>query len=454
MLIRFRVQNFLSFREQKEFNMLPYSRFTRLAEHKYSVNGLEVLKLAAIYGANAAGKSNLIKSIQILKDIVLSENLPLNLEQLKYRFAKKDNGDSIILSIEFFEGSKFFNYAIEINNFIILTEELYITDPLEKSESLIYERKTDKAGKTTLTFSPDFEETQDLKVLKSVLENNLIKPDKPILKLLAGLKEPFGDTVSALNWFTNTLYVLTPTSKPLALIHRFSIDTGFSKYVKDILCSLDVGIKDVFPVIKNAKEFFGGDETQAVAFVTKALEASPEKVVTFNLPDKSSFDAIQTKDGIQVKQLVFKHLGEGDTEAEFAITDESDGTIRLLEFIPAFLDIVNNKKVFLIDEMERSIHPLLVKELVKKFSDDNSTNGQLIFTTHESNLLDQNIFRQDEIWFAEKSKLGVTDLYSLSEFKEHNTIDIRKGYLNGRYGSIPFLGNLQDLNWDEYVDKK
>lgn len=79
--------------------------------------------------------------------------------------------------------------------------------------------------------------------------------------------------------------------------------------------------------------------------------------------------------------------------------------------------------------------------------------GQLIFTTHESNLLDQELFRQDEIWFAEKNQDGATDLYSLSDFKEHKTIDIRKGYLTGRYGSIPFLGNLKDLNWHEYVIK-
>ena len=80
--------------------------------------------------------------------------------------------------------------------------------------------------------------------------------------------------------------------------------------------------------------------------------------------------------------------------------------------------------------------------------------SQIIFTTHESNLLDLEIFRQDEIWFAEKKQTGSTDLYALSDFKEHNTIDIRKGYLNGRYGSIPFLANLQDLNWHKYDSKK
>ncbi len=122
-------------------------------------------------------------------------------------------------------------------------------------------------------------------------------------------------------------------------------------------------------------------------------------------------------------------------------------TVRLLDFVPAFCDIITINKVFIIDEIERSIHPLLIKELIRKFSHDEKTKGQLIFTTHESNLLDQEIFRQDEIWFVEKDKNGSTDLYSLNDFKEHKTIDIRKGYLNGRYGSIPFLGNLRDLNW-------
>ena len=153
---------------------------------------------------------------------------------------------------------------------------------------------------------------------------------------------------------------------------------------------------------------------------------------------------------INVKQLKLEHKGKNGQLINFNIDEESDGTIRLLDFIPAFQDLISKSKVFLIDEIERSIHPLLIKELVKKFSEDNKSEGQLIFTTHESNLLDQDLFRQDEIWFAEKDKNGITDLYSLSDFKEHKTIDIRKGYLNGRYGSIPFLANLKDLNWHKY----
>lgn len=122
-----------------------------------------------------------------------------------------------------------------------------------------------------------------------------------------------------------------------------------------------------------------------------------------------------------------------------------------MEYLPAFYNVVNTNQTFFIDEIERSIHPLLIKELINKISHDNETQGQLIFTTHESNLLDQSIFRQDEIWFAQKNKHGATELYTLSDFKEHHTIDIRKGYLNGRYGGIPFLGNLKDLNWEKHA---
>lgn len=138
----------------------------------------------------------------------------------------------------------------------------------------------------------------------------------------------------------------------------------------------------------------------------------------------------------------------------FDLGDESDGTIRLLDFVPALKDVISKRKVFIVDEIERSIHPLLIKKLVGKFSLDENSTGQLIFTTHESNLLDQELFRQDEIWFVEKDKAGSSDLYSLSEFKEHKSIDIQKGYLSGRYGSIPFMGNLEDLNWHKYDTNK
>ena len=154
---------------------------------------------------------------------------------------------------------------------------------------------------------------------------------------------------------------------------------------------------------------------------------------------------------IYVLKLILEHNSVNNKPVIFYENEESDGTKRLLDYLILYFDIIFYNKLYIVDEIERSIHPLLIKNLISKFSSNEKTSGQLIFTTHESNLLDQDIFRQDEIWFAEKNKKGSTELYPLSDFKEHHTIDISKGYLNGRYGAIPFLGNLKDLNWEKYA---
>ena len=104
--------------------------------------------------------------------------------------------------------------------------------------------------------------------------------------------------------------------------------------------------------------------------------------------------------------------------------------------------------VFVVDEIERSIHPVLIKEMMKKLSQEKEIRGQLIFTTHESHLLDQEIFRPDEIWFAEKDEEQATKLYPLSDFNIHKTANIENGYLKGRYGAIPFLSTLNQLHWN------
>ena len=119
-------------------------------------------------------------------------------------------------------------------------------------------------------------------------------------------------------------------------------------------------------------------------------------------------------------------------------------------------DVINHETVYVVDEIERSIHPMMIKELIKKISWDTTARGQLIFTTHESCLLDQQILRTDEIWFTQKDKAGASHMYSLSDFNISNTANIEDGYLNGRYGGIPFLSNLKELNWhtDENISNE
>ena len=157
---------------------------------------------------------------------------------------------------------------------------------------------------------------------------------------------------------------------------------------------------------------------------------------------------IVVEDGIiYLKTLVGLHKNADGSEVEISIDMESDGTRRLIEYMPLLLSVAKDDNVFIIDEIERSIHPIMIKTLMKKISENKEAKGQIIFTTHESCLLDQSIFRPDEIWFVQKDIDQSTRIYPLSDFNIHKTANIENGYLNGRYGGIPFLSNLSDLKW-------
>lgn len=156
-----------------------------------------------------------------------------------------------------------------------------------------------------------------------------------------------------------------------------------------------------------------------------------------NIDDKLIFERSHKKNGTSIK-----------IADKFQKTQKAKLRIEVMEdFLESNELLLSNSKKMGIDEIDQSLHPVLLYSLVSKIMDDETTKGQFIFTTHEANLLDLKIFRQDEIWFAEKDKkTSANQLYSLSEFKPRNDLDIRKGYLNGRFGAIPFLAHLEDLN--------
>ncbi|WP_370398583.1 ATP/GTP-binding protein [Tenacibaculum dicentrarchi] len=446
MLIRFVIENMFSFGERKEFTTIPNKRLKTLQDHKYDLDGFEILKLSSIYGANGAGKSNLIKSLSQLQKLITKEKIPFKLKDTQHKFG---NQKEQILAIEFIQDNTPLYYGLVLSDDNISTEELYVSGLGKKQDKLIFERKTvDK--KTTIKFLDEFENDEKSQVLKTVLLEEFVKPNESVLKLLSNRDNKLlKDVKKAYEWFSETLQIITPDSKPRALAHKIDTDIEFKKYAEDLMCSFNIGIKSLGADKKNIKEFFGEDNENELDELIKEVEDSPKKMIGLRSRRGDELIIVKENDTIWVKTLKVEHSSTNKS-VFFDLDEESDGTVRLLDFVPAFKNVISSEKVYIVDEIERSIHPLLIKELVKKFSLDNKTKGQLIFTTHESNLLDQDIFRQDEIWFAEKDLNGSTDLYSLSDFKEHKTIDIRKGYLNGRYGSIPFLGNLEDLKWHDY----
>lgn len=428
--------------------MIPGLRLRTLQHHKYTIKGFDILKMTSIYGANAAGKSNLVKAIALFKDIVVTEKLPFQLSELKFKFFNPNEENAQMLAVEFFQDGEPFYYAIEIKKGIVSTEELYLSGLGKSKDILIFERKTSEDEKTTLQFSNSFEQDEKSQLLKSVLIESLVKPNKPVLKQLAENSNRFlTHAKQAFQWFDSSLIVITPDSVPIGFVHQIDSDNNFRMFAENLLHSLNIGIRSLSSERKLLKDFLEEANIKDINNLYNRLESSKNKMIALGNSRGVKIVIVKEKDDLVIKQLKVEHVGKNNSAVIFDLNEESDGTIRLMEFIPAFQELMTKKKVIVIDEIERSIHPLLIKELIRKFSFEENTEGQLIFTTHESNLLDQEIFRQDEIWFAEKNTEGSTDLYSLSDFKEHNTIDIRKGYLNGRYGSIPFLANLHDLNW-------
>ena len=181
-----------------------------------------------------------------------------------------------------------------------------------------------------------------------------------------------------------------------------------------------------------------------------SLMNESEEDITFNNP-RGGVVITKENGNLFVKKIIANHFDNAGNNVSFDLDEESDGTQRLLDFIPALDGILTDEVTFIIDEIDQSIHPALLKALIQKIMSNKLTEGQLIFTTHESNLLDLDIFRQDEVWFAEKDKTSnSTQLYSLSDFKPRYDLDIRKGYLKGRFGAIPFLASLKDLKWEDY----
>lgn len=456
MIVRFIINNVYSFGEMREFNMLPKPRYSRLAHHKYTINDFGLLKMGAIYGPNGSGKSNLIKALSLLQKIVIEGHLGINLENTAFKLYNQETPPQLF-AIEFFQENKAFYYGIEIMHNTIISEELYESGLGIKQDKTIFERKTEvETGKTSITFLSDFENDAESKVLKSIIEKNLIKPDKLLLTFLPTLESPFlTEVAKAILWFRNTLQIIYPDSKPSMLAHHMHTDKELERFAQDIMGSFHIGVSKVQVLVEKVvlKDYITPES--ALKRAMEQIEDSPNKMVEYGSADgKKRVVLAKYKDEYYTKTIFLAHQTENGESKNFDLKEESDGTVRLLDLIPVFKDIISQPKVYLIDEVERSMHPLFIKELITKFSLDDNTFGQLIFTTHEAQLLDQDILRQDEIWFTEKNKKGCTEIYSLSDFKEHSTIDIRKGYLQGRYGAIPFLGNLQGLNWHKYDTQK
>ncbi|MFN4248612.1 MAG: AAA family ATPase [Flavipsychrobacter sp.] len=441
MLVRLIVGNFLSFKENTEFNMLT-GNFKIHKHHVYKKKGIEIGRAAAIYGANGAGKSNLVRTIDFL-DHIISIGSTDRLNIPKFKLDKSYSKKPSYIEIEFIESNTSYSYSITFDDNRIHKEGLYKTS-VGKEDQLIFERTTDSKGINKINVNSNYKKTSRDKMLFEIYGNEILLPSDLFLIKFQGKKiKEIGDV---LTWFQNKLRIVYPHSSYTTLPYNVDKIKEFQKFVALFLTHLDTGIHKLVVQTIPLKKYLGVDEEGKYDEIVSIL-SEDGTYVALDSDDDISVVALKENNRYVVKKIVSQHKGFDNELVEFKLYEESDGTKRLLDILPALFDVIFLGKIYIIDELDRSLHPYLLKKLIEVFMVMDKTEGQLIFTTHESNLLDLNMFRQDEIWFAEKNKMGETKLYPLSEFQPRYDLDIRKGYLNGRFGGIPFLGNLTDLNW-------
>jgi len=442
MLLRFVVENLASFKNAVEFNCFPSSKSHSHENHKIECGHATILRLSAIYGANGAGKSNLLESLQLLKGMVESEGLThFSFSELPaFKFDEECLVSPSGMAVEFFVDGNVFYYHIEFNTQSVVVEELFLS---KKTKDIKLFVRDDKG----IFINDDYMDNASSEQFLDAL-NRLVRPDMFLLSFLGKYypKEmPLAS--SAYNWFARALEIITPATIAGFVPHLLDKNPDFEKLVNETIPQMKTGISklSVKKEVVSEDEIKGSQELQQIAKRAKAQPDMP--LARIDSQNGDTVNYVFENDSLYKKTLVSIHLKPDGTEVEMTMGSESDGTRRLIEYMPLFYAVTKQGGVYIVDEIERSMHPILIKDIMQKLSESNTAKGQLIFTTHESGLLDQNIFRPDEIWFAQKDSEQATQLYPLSDYNIHKTANIENGYLIGRYGGIPFLSNLKDLHW-------
>ena len=401
MLIRFSFKNFKSFKNENCLDM----EATSLKEHEYNVAKLdngEYLKVSAIYGANASGKTNVLQAFDYMKKRILvsddsKKNSPIDEENI-YSFMI--NNDPIALEVEILaKNNKIYKYGFEVLKDTIISEWLF--EKRVNKFYAIFERENNnvsmKPNKISGVVNID-ERTLFLNIYSKIDRNNK-------------------DFSNVYDWFVNSMY----------------LDLGNPNFERFINNRVSLKILSDENYKKELLKFI------------KTIDSGIEGIKT--TPD--SLEAVKSNNGIIDIEVL--HRGENGELKALPFYLESNGTRKMFYLFDFFMDALKNGMVLFVDELDAKLHPLLTRYIINLFhnSQTNIGNGQLIYSTHDTVNLNKETFRRDEIWFAEKDKDGISEIYALSDYileddknagkKVRNDATYNKDYLTGRYGAIPVL---------------
>ncbi len=450
MLIRFTLENFLSFKDRTIFSMIP-GKGTLKQNHKTKpLKGISTLKTAVIFGANASGKSNLIKAIEFGKVLVLRGNKseqPIKFQS--FRLNANSLSTNSRLEYEIQHKGKNYAYGFVFNSKEIVEEWLFETT--NKADIKIFERNIN--NKLQFDIDPLFkknrkeEHRQFLKFIAKGTPNNQLFLTEIRTRKVKDNVTDINDLLNVIDWFQNTLKVVFPDDKyNEGIKSELKDDSKLQITFEELLKYFDTGINGI------CLEKIDFDSIEIPSRLIEKikddlLSSKSENVRTLLSINNTTYFISKSNNDLTVHKFMTQHKVVGQTKAElFDTSDESDGTNRIIDFIPLIIDLLQGDNVFIIDEMERSLHPNLIYDLLDLFLDkSDNINSQLILASHESSLLTQKLLRKDEIWFVVKDNDGASHLHSLEEYNIRFDKEIRKDYLLGRFKAIPRLGNRNTL---------
>jgi len=433
MLLRLKIKNFLSFYEESVFDMFPNPKRTSFPNHIYNNMKVPLLKQAAFYGANGAGKSNFVKALIFLRNFATDENFLKKVTLEDYFFQLTDRvQDKISFEIEFFSNGHYLLFTVEIGE-KSLSESLCLSGLGKESDRTIFKRINKELKAKNI---PNIDSTTKL------LEMNGRSSLLPLNQKFPAL--PNEEIRDAFKWFLEKLVIVTVNSNVPTLIHLMSKWPEMLSFTNELFNKTGMGIQSFKISDQPLDEWMANH--QNFKDLQQIMEQDPLKPDTSisRMENNRNIFAVTMVNGIKTAQeLVFEQIGQNGFSKGMKISAQSDGTVRLLNLIPAIYDAIRHEKVIFVDEIDNSIHPNLLFSLIQFFGSVES-KGQLIYTTHSSKLINQQeLLRPDEIWLIEKEQ-GNSKIYSINDFKIHNTINLENGYLDGRYGGIPQMGDFID----------
>ncbi|QOJ08618.1 ATP-binding protein [Nitrosomonas sp. H1_AOB3] len=414
MLVEFRIKNFHSLRDEQVFSLVA-SKDKTLQDTNTLTTGISaaplLLRSAAVYGANASGKSNLIKALQYMRGVVAESATVIQPGQSfavqPFRLDAQSANQPSEFEITFLLDGVRYQYGFAMTAQRIVSEHLLVYKAFKPQRWFTRQFDAD-ISKDVYDFGPG------LKGPKNVWEG-ATRPNSLFLSMAVQLNSEALRPV--FDWFINHLIIFNEQAQlnPQISIQKLKQDEG-RKEICNFLSAADISIANI------------DVETRKV----------PGQAVHFDLVAGKT--EVRTEE-VEEHRLRFHHVTEQE-RAIFDLSDESNGTRNLLFLAGPVLDILSKGLTLVIDELDTSLHTLLVRKLVRLFHcpDINTGGAQLIFTTHDTSLLDApDLLRRDQIWFVEKNRDQASSLVALSEFSPRKNEALERGYLMGRYGGVPFL---------------